>query len=189
MLSHDPSDLLTKVAGAPYLPDAPRPTFERFLTTVLPDKDVRAYVKRIAGYMLAAGNAERILPVFYGVGRNGKTVLVEILLEIMGDYGIKTPVSTFLARRSGGPTNDLARLRGARLISASEFEEGARTNIALVKEVTGDGKITARFLHKEFIEFRLSGTALLDSNHMPWVGCWTGRLGPPPHHPLRGPHP
>jgi putative DNA primase/helicase len=171
LMPHDPDDLLTKVAGTWYAPDAPRPTFDRFLSTVLPNPDLRAYVKRIAGYMLAGGNPERILPVFYGVGRNGKTVLVEILLEVMGDYGTKTPVSTFLAKRTGGPTNDLARLRGARLISASEFEEGARTNIALVKEVTGDGKITARFLHKEFIEFRLSGTVLLDSNHMPWVGA------------------
>lgn len=167
----DPLDRLTKRTTVPYKPNASAPLWESFLRDVLPDPALREYVQRLAGYSLLGDVNERLLVFLYGEGRNGKSVFVEVLRELLGDYALGTPVTTFLKKMDGGQnTNDLARLRGARFIAASEFEEGARINNALLKRVTGDEKITARPLYGEFFDFIFEGTIWVSTNHMPFFG-------------------
>lgn len=167
----DPLDRLTKRTAVAYRPNAEAPQWERFLADVLPDPALREYVQRLAGYSLLGDVNERLLVFLFGEGRNGKSVFVEVLRELLGDYALGTPVTTFLKKMSGGEqSNDLARLRGARFIAASEFEEGARVNNALLKRVTGDEKITARPLYGEFFDFVFEGTIWVSTNHMPFFG-------------------
>lgn len=172
IMAHKPGDLITKVVKAPYFPNTERPLWEAFLAQVMPEPSVREYLKRLAGYSLLGGTQERLIVFLHGVGRNGKSVFVEVLREVLGDYAVGTPVTTFLQKGGAqGPSNDLARLRGARLVVASEFEEGAKANIALLKQVTGDEKITARPLYGEFFDFPFEGTIWISTNYMPFVGA------------------
>lgn len=170
IMAHEPARLITKVTNAPYRPEAPRERWEDFLAQIMPDPEMREYLKRLAGYSLMGNTQERLLVFLHGVGRNGKSVFVETLRTVFGDYAIGTPVTTFLEKRSETGNNDLARLRGARFVAASEFEEGAKANIALLKQVTGDEKITARPLYGEYFDFPFEGTIWISTNHMPYVG-------------------
>ena len=86
--SHDPRDLITKIAGCEYDHAAPGPSFDRFIGEVLPKADVRGFVQRMTGLSLLGRVEEHVLPIFTGVGGNGKTTLVELLLKVFGDYGI-----------------------------------------------------------------------------------------------------
>lgn len=170
--ANDPAQHSTKKTNALYLPGAACPQWEAFLATVLPDPELREYVHRLVGYTLLGGMSERLAIFLYGGGRNGKSVFVETLREVLGDYAVGTPIHTFLAKpNASGPSNDLARLRGARLVAASEFEEGAKVNTALLKQVTGDEKITARPMYGEYFDFPFVGTIWISTNHMPFVGA------------------
>jgi putative DNA primase/helicase len=166
-----PRDRITKKAGALYLPGTPCPTWEAFLAQVIPDAELREYVQRLVGYTLLGGVSERLAVFLHGSGRNGKSVFVETMREVLGDYAVGTPIHTFLKKpNASGPSNDLARLRGARLVAASEFEEGAKVNTSLLKQVTGDEKITARPMYGEYFDFPFVGTIWISTNHMPFVG-------------------
>lgn len=170
IMAHDPARLITKVTNAMYRPDAPRPQWEAFLAQMIPDPEVREYLKRLAGYSLMGSTQERLLVFLHGVGKNGKSVFVETLRTVFGDYAIGTPVTTFLEKRSETGNNDLARLRGARFVAASEFEEGAKANISLLKQVTGDERLSARPLYGEYFDFPFEGTIWISTNYMPFVG-------------------
>lgn len=171
-MAPNPRDRLTRRTGSLYLPGAEAPKWQEFLSQVLPDEAVRDYVQRLVGYSLLGDSNERLIVFLYGIGRNGKSVFVETIREVLGDYAVGTPVQTFLKKpNASGPSNDLARLRGARFIAASEFEEGAKVNTALLKQVTGDEKITARPMYGEYFDFPFEGTIWVSTNHMPFVGA------------------
>lgn len=167
-----PKDRMTKKTGAVYVPGAKAPAWEQFLADVIPDPQMREYVQRLVGYTILGDTNERLIVFLYGVGRNGKSVFVETIRSVLGDYAVGTPIHTFLKKpNSSGPSNDLARLRGARMVAASEFEEGAKANTSLLKQVTGDEKITARPMYGEYFDFPFEGTIWVSTNHMPFVGA------------------
>src|SRR5215470_10551688 len=94
---------------------------------------------------------------------------VQAITRVLGeDYALEAPVSTFMAKREGIP-NDIARLASARLVVASESDHGRRLNEALVKQLTGGDKITARFLHQEYFSFTPTFTLILTTNHKPEI--------------------
>lgn len=171
-MAPDPLDRLTKRTRALYVPGATCPKWDQFLLDVLPDPQIREYVHRLVGYSLLGNVQERLIVFLHGVGRNGKSVFVETIREVLGDYAVGTPIQTFLKKpNASGPSNDLARLRGARLVAASEFEEGAKINTTLLKQVTGDEKITARPMYGEYFDFAFEGTIWVSTNHIPFVGA------------------
>lgn len=165
---HDRQDLITKAVAVDYHPDAEAPIFRRFLERVVPDPELRHFLRRAAGYSLTGLTSEQILLILYGAGSNGKSTLVELLLELFGDYGQQTPPETFLERRDTIP-NDVAALRGARLVLAAEVSEGRRLNEALVKRMTGGDTMTARFMRSEFFQFQPQFTPWLATNHRPEI--------------------
>src|SRR5207244_6508249 len=115
--------------------------------------------------------------VLHGAGANGKSTLLETLRHVLGDYARQTDSSTFVTRDADAIRNDVARLRGARFISVVEIGMGRHLDEALVKQVTGGGTITARFLFHEPFEFRFTGKVLLACNHKPEIrgadlGIW-----------------
>lgn len=165
---HRREDLITKLAPVSFDPNAKAPLWLKFLRHVLPDADSRRFLQRYVGYALVGITVEQLLAILYGGGANGKTTTVETLLELVGDYAQQAPAETFLERRETIP-NDVARLRGARLVSASEFDEGRRLNETLVKRMTGGDRLTARFMRGEWFEFTPTFTVLLATNHKPIV--------------------
>jgi phage/plasmid-associated DNA primase len=79
--AHDPADLISKVAGCGYEPDAQGPVFAKFIAEVLPTADVREFVQRVFGYAMLGKVTEHVLPIFTGIGCNGKSTLVELVIK------------------------------------------------------------------------------------------------------------
>ena len=165
---HRRGDLLTRQAPVEHNKNAAAPVWDAFLTRALPDPDVRAFAQRAAGYSLTGNTNEQILLILYGSGANGKSTFLELLLHLLGDYAQQAPPETFLAKHDGIP-NDVARLRGARFVSAVEVGEGRRLNEPLIKRMTGGDTMTARFMRQEYFEFEPQFTPWLATNHKPEI--------------------
>lgn len=165
---HDPGDLLTKVTGCGYDPGATSETFDRFLTDILPDRDVRRFVACIFGHALVGRVIEHLLPIFTGTGNNGKSTLVDIASDVFGDYAIAAEPD-LLVDRGAVHTTGQADLLGVRLATCSETDDGRRLAAATVKRLTGGDKIRARRMRQNNIEFDPSHTVLMVTNHKPMV--------------------
>lgn len=169
LLPHKAEDLITKIAGCEYRPDAECPLFGRFLSEVFDgDAELMRFVKRVVGYSAIGGTQERILMILWGIGKNGKSTLIETLSDVLGDYAKTTPVQTLLSKRSEIP-NDVAALKGARFVHASESPEGRRLNESLVKAMTGNDTLSARFMRAEWFEFKPEFTMWLATNNKPRI--------------------
>lgn len=169
--------LITRTTAARFDPHAVAPMWSAFLEQVLPCPDVRAYVQRYAGYSLSGTKNAQCFAVLYGTGANGKSTLLDVLCAVLGDYAVSAPFDTFLTRKTGQASNDLARLAGARLVRCGEPEDGAILSEGTVKQATGGEPLTVRFLHKEFFEFRPEFALWMSGNHQPRVkgtdhGIW-----------------
>ncbi len=163
-------DLMTKRSPALFDAAACCPTWLAFLEQIFAgDVEVIAFMQRAAGYCLSGSTAERVLFILYGAGRNGKSTFLEVLRYVLGDYASGTPASTIMSQRNKGIPNDIARLKGARFVSASETSEGAEIDEAFVKVATGGDTITARFLNAEFFDFRPQFKIWLATNHKPSI--------------------
>jgi putative DNA primase/helicase len=169
---HEPrrADLITKSCRAPFDPDAVCPLWEGFLGTIFAgDAEVIGYVQRAVGYSLTGRIGERVVFIEHGTGTNGKTTFLEVIAHVLGTYAMSTPVETLIARKDRGIPNDLARLKSARFVSATESERGAKLAEAFIKAVTGGDRVTARFLHQEFFDFVPQLKLWLATNHRPEI--------------------
>jgi len=168
---HDRSNLLTKLAPVIYDPSATCPTWEAFLQRVMGgDADLIGFLQRIAGYSLTGDTSEQVLFLLYGSGANGKSTFLETLRAMIGEeYALQLRPEALMIRKGETVPNDIARLKGARLVSARETEEGKRMAEALVKELTGGDTITARFLRQEYFDFRPEFKLFLAANHKPVI--------------------
>jgi len=166
---HDPSDLITRLVPVEYNPDAAAPRFRQFLREVLVDEDVITFVQRYAGYSLTGDARERAFAILWGSGKNGKSTLVELLHEVIGDYAQNTDVETVLAKRHTGVGNDVAALKGARFVSCSEVEKGRRLAESKVKQLTGRDTVTARFLFNEPFDFKPEFKLWMSTNNKPEI--------------------
>ncbi len=166
---HDPEDLITRMVPIEYGPEATCPRFERFLKETLVDDEVIRFVKRYAGYSLTGSTRERIMAILYGSGKNGKTTLVELLHEALGDYARNTDVETLLIKKNQGVGNDVAALKGARFVSAAEVEKGRRLAESKIKQLTGRDTATVRFLFGEYFDFKPEFKLWLSTNNKPVI--------------------
>jgi putative DNA primase/helicase len=170
MRAHERGDKITLKISEKFSLDADCPAWKRFLDEIMVGVTPRvAFLSRWAGYILTADTRERKLLLGLGVGQNGKSTFVNQMELLMGPYARRTPADTILARDHNGPTNDLAALRPARLVTITEIEEGRRLNEAMIKDLTGQDSITCRFLHQEFITYRPGFKLVGMSNHRPVV--------------------
>nr|WP_246701491.1 DNA primase family protein [Rhodopseudomonas sp. BR0G17] len=177
---HRRADNITKVAPVDYDPTARAPNFEAAVRRFLPIATVRDFVQRYHGYALTGLTGEQCFVFSYGTGANWKSTFVEIVARIMGPYCATINFESLAGdqQRSGsGPSPDLARLPGARLVRASEPERGVQFKEALIKSLTGGEPMLVRSLNKEFFEFRPAFKLVLSGNHKPEVsgvdhGIW-----------------
>lgn len=177
LMPHNQGHLITKISPVEYDPEATCPTWDRFLIEIMGgNQEMVEFLQRAIGYALTGKTSEQCLFLLYGVGRNGKSVFLETLMSLFSGYSKKAEMKSFLERK-GDATNDLATLVGARFVSASEIGRSKSFNESLIKEITGQDQITARFLYQEFFTFSPRFKIFLATNAKPQIkgvdeGIW-----------------
>lgn len=164
----NPADHLTKISPVAFDPDAEAPIFERFLREVVPDSEVRGFLRRSAGLALTGDASEHHFWFLFGPGRNGKSTLTNLLLHVLGDYGM-TAAEHLLERGPDRHPTELAALRGARLAVSHETQEGRRLDETRVKKLTGGDPIPARFMRGDYFQFDPTHKLWLHGNHKPVI--------------------
>jgi putative DNA primase/helicase len=159
---HVKGDYISKTVGYDYDPKATCPLWLKFLDRVFKsrqDKDeIISFIQHAVGYSLTGITSEEIVLMCWGPGQNGKTVLIEVLRAMMGEYAAITEGATFIQSKyadASRPRNDIARLAGVRMVSASENSSDTHLDEVMIKKLTScEDRISARFLNKEFFEFK-----------------------------------
>jgi putative DNA primase/helicase len=165
---HDPRDLITRVCGAAYDPNAEAPRFQRFLEEVQPDPAVRSYLARLLGYSCVGLVREHVLGVCWGSGQNGKSVLLDSVTAVLGDYAKPGPSSLIVTQKNAEPhPTDVASCVSSRLVVVHETRRGVGFDASKVKLLTGGDRLTARFMRGDFFDFVPSHTLIMLSNYKP----------------------
>ncbi|WP_053156194.1 phage/plasmid primase, P4 family [Pseudomonas sp. P1.8] len=131
------------------------------------DPDLIRYLQQIAGYCLTGCTDEHVLFFVSGPGGNGKTVFTNTLTGIQGEYAQPAAMETFTASKHDKHSTDLAALKGARLVTASETEEGRHWAEAKIKQMTGGDPITARFMRCDNFTYHPEFKLVISGNHKP----------------------
>lgn len=181
LMPHDSNFLMSKIAGCEYDPDAshkPKRWIQFLYEVTNGDEELARYLQKCVGYSLTGSIKEQCAFFLYGMGNNGKSTFLETIADMMGDYASNAQPDTIMMRKEGGGAgSDIARLRSARLVTSEEPTEGVRLNEGLVKQLTGGGKITCRFLYGDEFEYSPEFKIWITTNHKPVirgtdVGIW-----------------
>ena len=175
---HAQSDMCTKVSPVSYDESATCPLWLSFLDDIAAgDQELIGYLQRAVGYTLTGSTDAHCLFLLHGAGRNGKSTFIETVAYLMGDYFTSAHMSTFLVRKGDTIPNDLAALTSARMVAAVETDDSRKLDEPKIKQITGGDTITARYLHKEFFNFRPQFKIWLATNALPVIkgtdeGIW-----------------
>ena len=131
------------------------------------DGDYKKYLQKLMGYFLTGSTAEQAIFFGFGAGGNGKSVWANIINFLLSDYCGTAPFSTFAMNANDNHPTDLAGFVGKRCIVASETKENRTWNADLIKSISGQDKIAARFMHGNFFEYFPNFKLMVIGNHMP----------------------
>jgi putative DNA primase/helicase len=164
--AHNSADHITHLSNV--APGGACPVWRRFLERVSNgDRSLQDFLRRMAGYALTGSTREHALFFLYGTGANGKSVFINTVSGVIGTYHRTAPIETFTASIIDRHPTDLAGLRGARLVTATETEEGRRWAESKIKSLTGGDKIAARFMRTDFFEYQPQFKLVIAGNHRP----------------------
>jgi putative DNA primase/helicase len=184
---HSRADYLTRLAPFPLDPQAVCPTWMRFLEDITgcrwddprdPADDPLEGLQRLLGYAASGLTVEHVMAIFHGSGSNGKSLLLDVMGEILGDYAGSVRVEALMSQdQTPSHQTDLVQLRGKRLVVTVESEGGKTLNESLVKSLTGGDKVSAREIYSSTIEFRPQFMLIMATNHLPHIrgfdyGIW-----------------
>lgn len=175
---HGQSDMITKTANVKYEPAADCPLWKQFIREIMDYKGpVISFLQTAAGWALTGDISEQTMFILFGSGANGKSTFLNTIMYVLGDYSIATPTETFMRKNGDQYTNDIARLRGTRFVTTTEAEMGRRLSEPLIKKITGNDQMTARFLYGEFFNFTPTFKIFMATNHKPVIkgtdyGIW-----------------
>ena len=165
----DPVHMITKQLGV-----APRrmatPVWDQFLwDSTGGDLALIVFLQAWFGYCLTGDTAEEKFVFLFGPGGNGKSTFVGVMTDILRDYAVVTSVDTFMVRKHVAHPTEIARLAGVRAVIANEIEESATFNAVRLKELTGGGEIAARFISRNFFQFKPQFKLTMLGNHQPRI--------------------
>lgn len=174
MTKHDPADYITKMSNVWYDPDAKSKEFEKFISDIMEgDSGMIGYLQEALGYSLTSATFLECFFITYGATtRNGKGTLDGTMMHMLGDYAKAANYETFESKKfksSGGASEDVARLAGARYVSVSEPSAGMVLDASLVKRLSGNDVITARHLYESSFDFVASFKLWINTNYLPIV--------------------
>lgn len=175
---HDKEEMFSKVTNSEYTDTATPDTWISFLNDIFnSDKEIIRYIQKAIGYSLTGSTREQVMFILHGAGRNGKSLFVETISEILGTYSDNMRADSLMVKPNGGVNNDIAKLQGSRFITSSEPNEGFRFDEGLIKQMTGGDTVTARFLYGEEFNFKPKFKIWITTNHKPIIrgtddGIW-----------------
>ena len=182
LMPHVPEFMMTKMCLSEYDTSDKKPVrWLKFLDEVCNgDSELVRYLQKCVGYSLTGSTREQCAFFLYGVGNNGKSTFLETLSDMLGNYAANAQPDTLMTKRNdmgGGANSDIARLKSARFVTTEEPSEGVRLNEGLVKQLTGGGKVTCRFLFGDEFEYEPEFKIWIATNHKPVirgtdVGIW-----------------
>lgn len=167
---HNPADHITVVCPVPYNAMAKCPIFKKVLKEACGgNKDYVRFLQKSVGYSLTGDVSEQILFFLYGPTKTAKSTFVNLIRDLAGTgYGLNTPIKTFLVKQFDNDIpNDVARLKGARIVTAIETNPGQQFDEAKIKAMTGGDKISARFMRAEWFDFDPTFKIWLAANDLP----------------------
>jgi len=178
--AHDRDDKITRTGGAGFDESADAPVFHAFLEKIMPDKRLRRFLQTWFGYCLTGDISEQVMVLLLGNGSNGKSTLLNCIDHVIGDYHMSLPIESLMrkeGKQGSGPSPDIARLPGARMVTTSEPETGAQFSESIIKQITGGEKIVARHLQESFFEFIPVFKVTVSMNNKPRIrgqddGIW-----------------
>jgi P4 family phage/plasmid primase-like protien len=183
-------DYVTKRCGVAFDPLAKCPNWDAFLRRIFDAEQfkhtpktsarLRAYIRRACGYTLTGLTDEEAMFILWNTGNNGKSTLRETIFALMGDYAMGADASLLIAhnkQQGGGPTPDVARMYGKRLVTVNETQEGDHLSESRVKFITSHDITTARFLYENPFDFTPTHKTWLTTNKKPIIkgtdlGIW-----------------
>ncbi|WP_418361353.1 DNA primase family protein [Streptomyces venezuelae] len=152
----------------------PIPRFQRFLTDTFGDDsegaEMISFLQLLLGYSITGDVGGQVMPFLFGAGKNGKSVLLDVSMRLLGDYADAAPPGFLMARLYEGHPTDLAELHGRRVVVCSEVKPGDKFDEARVKHLTGGDRIKARRMRQDFFSFNPTHKLWLLGNHRPEVG-------------------
>ncbi|WP_368862725.1 phage/plasmid primase, P4 family [Staphylococcus haemolyticus] len=176
---HDKQQYFTKISNVEYTDKSDCPKWEEFLNDIfLDNRELIKFIQRAVGYSLSGYTTEQVLMVLYGNGRNGKSVFLDILNEIFGNYATNIQPQAIMASKTQSDASpEIAKLDGARLVTTTEPNEGERFDEGLIKQLTGGDRVSARKLYENEFEFTPQFKLWMATNHKPYVrgrddGIW-----------------
>lgn len=191
---HDYRKMFTQETGIDYTTNIDCPLWIEFLNqTFSNDKELIHFVQKIVGYSLTGSNVEQVMFILYGNGRNGKSVFLNIIKYIAGSYAKTMNAASIMQKHNSsgqGPSSDIARLEGARLVVSSEANEGDRLDESLIKQMTGGDTLVARYSYGRDFEFNPVFKLWMATNHMPKIygtdeGIWRRLVIVPFNHTVK----
>jgi P4 family phage/plasmid primase-like protien len=168
---HDPTHFITRVSPVTFDPAAECPRWLSFLDEVFLGRgEIITFLQAWFGYCLTGMNTEHYFLILHGSGENGKTVLMNTILHVLGDFGREMPVELIIQKQSDGAVpNDLATLAGYRMVTFAESESGKHLAESRIKSISGGDQLTARFLFAEYFTFTPACKIILRTNHKPRI--------------------
>lgn len=178
LYKHDINRMFSQIANTDYSEKMQPAVWLDFLNDIFAgDKAVIRYIQKALGYSLTGSTREQVMFILFGKGRNGKSIFVETIAEILGDYSNNMQAKSLMVKKNDNVNTDIARLSKARFVTSSEPNEGFRFDEGLIKQITGGDKVTARFLYAEEFEYTPKFKIWVSTNHKPIIrgtddGIW-----------------
>lgn len=178
LYKHDINKMFSQIANTDYSEKMQPAVWLDFLNDIFAgDKAVIRYIQKALGYSLTGSTREQVMFILFGKGRNGKSIFVETIAEILGDYSNNMQAKSLMVKKNDNVNTDIARLSKARFVTSSEPNEGFRFDEGLIKQITGGDKVTARFLYAEEFEYTPKFKIWVSTNYKPIIrgtddGIW-----------------
>ena len=168
--TQDHKDYITLKSNIDYDPKAKCPLWEKFLHEItMEDEELQIYLQKLCGYSLIGERNEQFIIFIVGSGANGKSVFINILSYVFGEYAGIISARPLINGNNGSIPSDIANLHGKRLVTLSEFPEETFLNTTLIKSITGGDKLTARHLYQSWFEFNPEFVLVCAMNQMPEI--------------------
>ncbi len=156
-----PDDYISKCTNIDYIPieSARRnPEFakvETFMAELFPNPSLRGYMYQHLSSCLLGTNQNQTFNIYKGIGSNGKSLIVQLMSKVLGQYKGTVPFALLTQKRSsiGSTSSEIVQLMGVRYAVMQEPSKGDKVNEGIMKEITGGDPIQGRALFKDTVTF------------------------------------